>query len=60
MHGICAQKMSTWLAQENIVKQCQQIFQSYAEITMRIIGDTLDLKHTKSLGQKIDVYQVHN
>ena len=60
MHGICAQKNVNENGAQNIVMQCQKIFQSYAKITMRIIGDTLDLKHAKSLGQKMDVYQVHN
>jgi hypothetical protein len=45
---------------KNIVMQCQQIFQSYAEITMIIIGDGLDLEHLKSLVHKMDVYQAHN
>ena len=44
----------------NIVTQCQKIFQPYAKITIRIIGDTLDLKHMKSLDRKMDVYQVYN
>ena len=44
----------------NIVMQCQKIFKSYAKITMRIIGDGLDLERVKSLSQKMDVYQVHN
>ena len=44
----------------DIDMQCQKIFQSYAKITMRIIGDGLDLKRVKSLGHKMYVYQAHN
>ena len=47
-------------AAQNIVMQCQMIFQYYAKITMRIIGDGLDLERVKYLGQKMDVYQAHN
>ena len=60
MHSIYVQTLSKILAPKNNVTQCQKIFQSYAKITMRIIGDSLDLKHMKSLGEKMDVYQVHN
>ena len=42
----------------NIATQCQKIFQFYVKITIKIIGDGLDLKHVKSLGHKMDVYQV--
>ena len=45
---------------QDIVMKCQKIFQSYAKITMRIIGDKLNLERVKSLGQKMDVYQAHN
>ena len=45
---------------QNIVIQCQKIFQSYAKITMRIIIDGLDLERVKSLGQKMAVYQAQN
>ena len=44
----------------DIVMLCQKIFQSYAKITLRIIGDGLDLQRVKSLSQKMDVYQAHN
>ena len=37
---------------QNIVMQCQKIFQSYAKITVRIIIDGLDLERLKSLGLK--------
>ena len=44
---------------KDIIMQCQKIVQSYAKITMRIIGDGFDLEQVKSLGHKMDVYQVH-
>ena len=44
--------------EQNIVLQCQKIFQSYAKITMRIIGDGLDLEQVKILGHKMELYQV--
>ena len=42
----------------NIVMWCQMIFQFYAGIILKVMGDGLDSRQVKSLGQRMDVYKV--
>ena len=43
---------------ENIVMQCQLIFQFFAVITLKVMGDGLDSWQDISIGHRMDVYQV--
>jgi len=44
---------------KNIVMRCQLIFQSADGITQKVIQDGLDSRQVTSIGQRMDVYQVH-
>ena len=46
------------IGSNNIVTQCQLIFQFSAGITLKVIGDGLDSRQVTSLGQRMYVYQV--
>ena len=43
---------------KDIVMQCQLIFQSFAGITLKVMGDGLDSRQVTSLGHRMNVYQV--
>jgi hypothetical protein len=53
VHQLCQRD---WL--KNIVMRCQLIFQLFAVITLKVMGYGLNSRQEKSLGHRMDVYQV--
>ena len=55
--NMCTNSVSV-IGKKNIIMRCQLICQLFAVITLKVMGYGLNLRQDKSLGHRMDVYQV--